>query len=984
MLKRFNFIIISLLFSFTISAQNRTITGNVVSSEDNLPLPGVTVMIKNTTSGTQTDLDGNYKIEITTPNAVLVFSFIGMSQQTITVGNSNSYSIVMKPDVVGIEEVVVTVPYGVQKKETFTGTLGLMQADDMKKQRDESVDKMLQGAVAGVISNTSSGQPGSKSEVRIRGIGSINASSEPLYVIDGIPVSSGPNDANNSTNILSTINPEDIESVSVLKDAAATSLYGSRASNGVIMITTKKGTIGKTRFSFSSQQGITSRVNSKLKVLNSSQYLTIQKEELRNAGYSDDYISLNAGSDTINTNWQKEIYRYGYVQNYDISASGGDDNTNFFMSGSFNNEKGIVINTGIRKMSARMNVNHKVNDKLSFGTKITIANTYQQIPHDQLANTNEVYGSYSLAPNVPIKKNDSTYTFTNLGKPFFNVVGTSNLDKNTNTTNRLLATAFVEYKITKKVTFKTVNGIDCIDFTQNQFINSQTPDGAGKNGLMTKGVSVENTVTTSNTLNYNTKIGERHSFDFVGGYEVQYSKNDSTMAETSNFPSSTIRVLNTGATLEKLKTPETDWAIISYLSNLQYNFKGKYYFSGSFRRDGSSRFLDDKRWSNFWSSGFSWRISEEAFMKKFTKINSLRLHTSYGTSGNSEVGNYASRYLFEYDHNYNNNPGGFPVQIGNKYLTWEKNNNADLGLEFRIFKKVAGSLDLYHRTTSNLILNVPISATNGFETQLQNVGAMVNKGIEFSVNTENVKTENFTWTSDFNIALNHNEITELSKGNDIVQSVQIRRVGQSFRSFYLADWAGVDAADGSAMWYDATGNVTKDYSKARKIIAGNADPKFNFGLGNTLTYKRLSLSFSFFGNYGNKIYNNVDQLMVSDGALTNINQSTKILDRWQKPGDVTDVPKLVANNASNSNQPSTRYLVDGSYLKLRNIVLTYQLHERLAKRAKVDGISFYIQGQNIWTWTRYPGIGPEQNTRGVSWFRYPNSRSVIGGITITL
>jgi len=978
MIKRLLLILFSVSIAMASIAQNRTITGTVISSEDNQPLPGVTVLIKNTTTGTQTDIDGKYKIEINTSDAVLVFSFIGMKSQSITVGKSNIYDIVIRPDVVGIEEVVVSVPYGVQKKETFTGTLGLLQAEDMKKQRDESVDKMLQGAVAGVISNASSGQPGSKSEIRIRGIGSINASSEPLYVIDGVPVSSGPNDAN--SNILSTINPSDIEAVTVLKDAAATSLYGSRASNGVIMITTKKGSKGETTYSFSSQQGITTRVNSNLKVLNASQYKEILSEELVNAGYSQTDIDAKLTATNGNTDWQKEVYRYGYVQKYEFSTSGGNEKTNFFMSGSYNNEKGIVINTGLRRMTARMNVTHKASEKLSFGTKITLANTFQQAPHEQLSNANEVYGSYALSPLIPVKKNDSTYYFDNAT---YNVVGINKLDKITNNTNRLLANAFLEYKFSKKLMFKSINGLDYIDFAQNQIISPKTPDGASKNGVMIKGLSTENTFTTSNTLNYNTKLHDVHSFDVIAGYEVQYSKNDSTMVGASNFPNESINVLNTGATIDKLKTPVTDWALVSYLSNLQYNFKGKYYFSGSFRRDGSSRFLENNRWSNFWSSGFSWRISDEEFMKEFTKINSLRFHTSYGTSGNSEVGNYAARYLFEYDHNYNNLPGGYPIQIGNDNLTWEKNRNADLGFEFRVFKRIAGSIDVYHRTTSDLLLAVPISITNGFEYQLQNVGSMVNKGIELTINTENVRSESFTWQTDFNFAINRNEITQLYQGNDIVSSVQIRRVGEAYNTFYLSDWAGVDAADGSAMWYDANGNTTKEYAKARKVIAGNADPKFIFGIGNTVTYKKVSLSFSFYGKYGNKIYNNVDQLMVSDGAW-NGNQSTKILDRWQKPGDVTDVPKLVYNNSSNSNMPSTRYLVDGSYIKLRSVTLSYQLPDRIAKKVKLSGISLYIQGQNLWTWSRYPGIDPEQNTRGVSWFRYPNSRSVIGGINITM
>lgn len=981
MIKKIHLLFFSLLLSCLAFAQTRTITGTVISSEDNLPLPGVSVVIENTSIGTQTDIDGRFSLEIKPDYKIIVFRFVGMKSQKIVIGNGNTYNITLSPDIVGIEEVVVTVPYGVQKKETFTGAMGLLQNDDLKKQRDESIDKMLQGAVAGVNTSTGSGQPGSKSEVRIRGIGSMSASSEPLYVIDGIPVSSGPSDADGTSNLLSTINPGDIESVSILKDAAATSLYGSRASNGVIMITTKKGAAGKMSFNFSTQQGIISKANSNLKLLNTSEYLMLRKEAMINAGYGNDYINSELGSDSISTNWQKQVYQYGYSQKYEFSTTGGNDKTNFFISGSLNNEKGIVINTGLRRMTARLNLNHSVNEKLQFGTKITLANTFQNIPHDQNAKANEVYGSYTLAPNTPVMRNDSSYYFTN---NTFNVVGISNLDSYTNNTNRLFANANIEYKLNKHITAKTVNGIDYIDFNQEQFIHPETPDGASKNGIMYKAITREYTTTSSNTIAYNNKFDTVHSVDVVAGYEVQYSNNDSTVIGTSNFPTSTIRILNAGTNLEKLKAPETDWAIISYLSNLQYNFKGKYYLSASFRRDGSSRFLGINRWSNFWSSGFSWRMTDENWMKSLKKINSLRLHASYGTSGNSEVGTYAARYLFEYDHNYNNTPGGYPVQLENDQLTWEKNNNADVGFEFRIFDKIAGSIDLYHRTTSNLLMNVPISATNGFSYQLQNVGSMVNKGVECTINTENVKTEKWSWQTAFNIALNRNEITKLSKGQDVIYKSQIRREGLAFNSFYLAEWAGVNVADGSPMWYDSLGNVTKDYAQARKIIAGNADPKFIFSLGNTFTIGDISISFSFYAKYGNKVYNNIDEILVSDGAFANLNQSTKALDRWQKPGDVTDVPKLVYNNSSNSNQTSTRYLVDGSYVKLQNVSVSYEIPILWVQKMKLSSVSIFIQGQNLWTWTYFPGIDPEQNVRGVSWFRYPNSRPVTGGINIKI
>jgi hypothetical protein len=371
-------------------------------------------------------------------------------------------------------------------------------------------------------------------------------------------------------------------------------------------------------------------------------------------------------------------------------------------------------------------------------------------------------------------------------------------------------------------------------------------------------------------------------------------------------------------------------------------------------------------------------------MKSIKKINSLRLHASYGTSGNSEVNNYAARYLFEYDHNYNGSPGGYPIQLDNPNLTWEKNNNADVGLEFRIFERFAGSVDIYHRRTWDLLLNVPISATNGIDHQLRNVGEMVNKGIELTFNTQIIKTENFTWQTDVNFARNINTITKLYEGQDIIFRSQIRREGEAFNTFYLPEWAGVNPADGLPLWYDTAGNVTKDYSNARKIIAGSADPKFTAGMSNTFTYKNISLSVSLYAKYGNKIYDNIQEILVSDGAFTNYNQSTKALERWQKPGDVTDVPRLIYNNPTNSNQTSTRYLVDGSYLKLKNVMLSYSLPKTFVSKLKIVSLTLFAQGENIWTWSRFKGIDPEQNTRGVSWFRYPSSRSVTGGISITL
>ncbi|MFQ3580234.1 MAG: SusC/RagA family TonB-linked outer membrane protein, partial [Bacteroidales bacterium] len=602
-----NILYLILLISTISFSQTRTITGTVISKDDKYPIPGATAIIEGTTKGTATDIDGNFKLDITPEDKVLVVSFVGMRAQKITIGEQSSFTIVLETETVGIEEVVITVPYGVQKKESFTGSVGLLQSDQLQKAQAVSVEKMLQGNVTGVISNSTSGQPGGSSEVRIRGIGSINASSEPLYVIDGVPVNSGGmSELSSSHNILSTLNPADIESISVLKDAAATSLYGSRASNGVIMITTKKGKEGKTKYTVRTQQGVSTLPNHKLEMLNTAQYMELRKEAMVNAGYDSIFINENLGKDTANTNWFEEVYRLGYSQNYDVEASGGSDKTSFYMSGSYKNDKGIVIGTGLDRLTGRLNITHKANDNISFGAKVTAAQTRQELTHGAGENADPVTGAYLLAPNIPVKKNTGEYYFDNYT---YNVIGINQLDENSNQTGRFIGNIFGEYKFLTNFRFKTINNIDYIVINENKYISPLTPDGKAYNGLGVRANTKDITKTSSNTISYDKTLKEVHSINILGGYEVQESENNSNSMTASNFPANDIKTLSAAAEPLLTKSRFNRWAIISYISNFQYNFRGKYYASASFRRDGSSRFSPNNKWANFWSIGGSWRIS---------------------------------------------------------------------------------------------------------------------------------------------------------------------------------------------------------------------------------------------------------------------------------------------------------------------------------------------------------------------------------------
>lgn len=972
-----------LLFIFWFSGNSQTvISGVVTSSEDMMPIPGATVIIENTTKGVATDIDGNFSITIETGDSILIVSFVGMQAKRIKIGNSVNFNIVLDPETTGIEEVVVTVPYSSQKKETFTGSLGILREDDLKKSSETSLDKMLQGNISGLVSTSTSGQPGGTSEIRIRGIGSINAGSEPLYVIDGIPVNSEKISENNSSgNMLATLNPGDIESISVLKDASATSLYGSRASNGVIMITTKKGKKGETNYQVRTKQSLSSVNKGNFDLLTTNEFIELRKEALKNAGYGDIEINSMLPSDSVSTDWFDEVYRTSYSSEYEISSSGGNENTTYFISGLYSDDNGVVINTSHKKFSGRINLVHKASDKFSYGVQTNITDIRQNtIPGgDDLSSP--VTGAYILNPTIQVYKNGE-FNFDNNVR---NVVGINDLDENSSKTSRSFSTIFAEYEVIKNLKFKSTNNFDLLNIKEYKFINPLTPDGKSLNGAGFRYFTMKKTLTSSNTANYSFTLKEKHSFLAILGYEIQNSSKEKSSLGAADFAGANARSLSGASNPILVEESNSSWGIISYLSNFQYNLSSKYYLSGSFRRDGSSKFSDNNKWANFWSVGFSWRLSEENFLKEIKKINSLIIRGSYGTSGNSDIDEHAWETLYGTGYNYNGDPGYVPVQIGNPELTWEKNNNADIGIDYRIFKNISGSLELYSRRTWDLLLAVPITKTSGYSIQMQNVGEMVNRGIEFNIGSDNFKSKNFKWSTDLNITLNRNKITKLYNGEDIFDvstSAQIRREGYAYNTFYLVQWAGVNPADGTPMWYDEKGNLTSNYQDAARKISGNADPKITSGIKNSLRYKNFDLSFFIYICYGNKIYNNVDRVLLSDGAFTEYNQSDKAMERWQAPGDITEIPKIIFNNSSNGNQSSTRYLEDGSFLRLKNINLSYNFGNEKLMKYKINNMKFFIQCSNILTLTNFSGVDPEQNIRGVAWFSYPNTKNFSAGINI--
>lgn len=968
--------------------QTREVSGKVTSSQTKEPLVAASVaaMMKGdngsyvpTMYGAFTELDGSFVMDIPSDAAALEFSYVGMATKIVPITSETVYNVALAPDALMIETVVVTVPYGKQKKESFTGSLSALKADDIVAAQASSFEKALQGQVPGIVLSTNSGQPGASSEIQLRGAGSISAGSSPLIVIDGVPMFSGETSQNSdASSILTSLNPNDIENISILKDAAATSLYGSRASNGVIMVTTKSGKSGKTIYSFSTSQGLGLISTNNFKLMDANEYKSWLTDAMRNSGKTDAQIAEELLDDTASTDWFDEVYRRAWNQSYEFSAQGGNDNSTFFASGQYKNEKGIVIGTGLERFSIRLNLNHKASDKCSFGFKFNPSFTTQHTTVEPGYTSSPVTTAYTAKPTVSVMNGDS-YNFVN---KFYNPVGVINLNDNYNKTKRMLGNMFVEYKLPLNLEFKTIANADYINVDEFAYLHPETPDGSDKNGVSSYYSTNVLTWTSSSTLKWDFKK-LKHALQIMGGFEVESNSLNYSNMIASNFASESMSSIANASQMEQMNEFGRESSLLSGISSFQYNYMAKYYLSASFRVDGSSKFSPSNRWAPFWSVGGSWIVSDESFMQSLTWLDLLKVRGSYGTSGNSDIDDYLFMQLYAFGRNYFDEPGSTPSTMGNPDLTWEKNHNADFGIDFKFLKRFNFAVDLYNRNTFDLLLAVPVSMTTGYESQMQNVGSMVNRGVELSLSSTIVNTDKFNWTTTLTFAKNHNEITELYGGDTIVVSTKIRTVGQSLQTFYLAEWAGVNSADGSPMWYDENGNLTKDYNKARKVIAGSADPKFTAGWTNNLTYGNWALNFMFYCSYGNLIFNQLNNELIADGATTSLNQSAAALDYWKQPGDNAENPKLVQNNGSNSNAFSTRYLEDGSYIRLKNIQLNYTLPSELCEKIKVNRCMIYAQVQNPFVWTKFTGLDPETRANGIYYYDYPKQRLFLMGLNLS-
>ena len=982
----------------TVGQDSKTINGKVTDQRTGQGIPAVSITIKGTTEGTVTRDDGTFTLTVPAKTKVLVFSSVGFADQEINISKTSTVNIALvEGEGKKLDEVVV-VAYGTQQRKEVTGASSIVKSKDIANVPRASVDQILQGKVAGLQSVTPSGQPGSIQQIRIRGIGSITAGAAPLWVVDGVPVNTGDfSRATTTSNALAGLNPNDIEAVTVLKDAAATSIYGSRAANGVILVTTKKGKAGKTKIRLDAEAGFTELANypDAGKPLNAAEWLELTREGLVNVGATQAQIDnimngygVNSG---VDSDWLGLVTRRGDQQQFNLSATGGNEKTTFYLSGGYFKQQAPIIASDFKRYSGTFNLNTKLSEKFSFGTGLSISSIKQTTPSNGGAFANPLDAVYFLRPTQNPYNSDGSLNISRVGNTNFpadfNPLYIAENDEKLLNTVKVLGNINAEYKILKNLRLSSRYGIDYITMDEDLYNNPFHGDGRTAGGrIFFYHTKIFNWVWT-NQLDYRFNLmNDDLIVDAKIGYEAQESLEKDRDSRKDGFPPTLeLQAPTAAATPATFNGDGEDYAFESVFSSAGLNYKNKYILTGTFRRDGSSRFGSNNRYGNFWSVGAAWNVDQEDFMKNIGWISGLKIRGSYGVNGNGDLNNYGWRPLFSYGTNYNSQPGGTFNQIGNIDLTWELNKPFNVGFDLSMLNnRFSIIFDYYNRKTSDLLLNRPLSETTGFENILQNVGAMENKGVEITADATAVSSRNFTWNINFNFAHNTNRITSLP-GGEIVDGSFIRKEGEDYQAFYARLYAGVNPLNGDALWYvDGTKTTTTNvYTNALRQVLGSASPKYFGSLNNTLTFRDFTLDFQFYYNFGNYIR---DQWAGSilDGQLPSANKYAINLNRWQQPGDVTDVPKYLYNVQNSSSSFSTRTLYKGDFIRLRNITLGYRLPTPLINRLHLSSANFYVRGFNLWTKTYDERLtfDPEVGVNSLANLNIPLSKTITVGLSM--
>lgn len=999
-----------LLLNSQLLAQTRTVTGRVVDVAG-VPISGASVQVRGTNTGTVTNTDGTFTISVPTTANTLVVSGAQLTRQDIGLTpNQTTVNVTMQAAERSLQEVVVT-GYATQRRREVTGSVDRITAKEIENLPITSPDQALQGRAAGVTVTNNSGTPGSSINVNIRGIGSISASSQPLYIIDGIPINTGSFSqigvGGQTLNRLVDINPNEIESFEILKDAAATAVYGARAANGVVLITTKRGRNQRTRINVNSSYGI-QKTWRRIETITGPEYIELVQEGVRNRFGATivpsqlGLVGLDAAPNTYpTTNWQDLIFQSAPITQQDISATGGNERTKFFIGGGYFDQQGIIIGSSFRRYNFRINLDNNITDKFKISTGLSGSRNHT----NRTNNDNNIYGVLSTAV-----LNGSYYNPFNAAGQYVrdpnssieNPLLSAREIYNRANTNRVLGNLAAEYQIIPSLSFRSTFGIDYTQLNELQFFPSISALGGGTNGQANEAYQNSTNLINENILNYTQRFGE-HNLTLVGVASYQTTRFESIFGQALQFPGDQIRRLSAGATKSILTSDENSQGIIGYVGRANYNFKGRYLFSASVRRDGISSLGANRRWGTFPAFSAGWIISDEDFMKEQRIFTNLKVRGSYGITGNAQgIGLFASRALVGAGASYlATAPGLAPTQLGNPDLGWEEARQTDIALEVGLFNRVNLTLEGYRKNTTNLLLARPLVGSSGFTTVTENVGELENMGFEIQLNTRNITQRDFTWTTDFNITFQQSIVKKLLNGVPFPAGfaswvAEGESIG-SFRGYRVAGifqtQAEINAAPthstatrpGDIRFADLNGDnrITTDDQE----ILGNAIPKFFGGMTNSLSYKGIELSAFIQFVSGNKIYNNTRAF--SEGMNSVFGQTIAVRDRWQPGKPSTTVPRAVFGDPSNNRRTSDRWLEDGSYLRLKNVVLSYGLPAAITNRLHVSSFRIFAQGQNLLTATRYKGFDPEVSTfsttntaPGTDFLTFPQARTITFGLNI--
>ena len=1026
--------LVSLIVMFILSitmlmAQDRTVTGVVTSAEDGESVIGASVVVTGTTIGTTTDIDGNFSLSVPQNAQTLTVSYIGLTTQVVKIGKGK-LSIVLSSDEEVLDEVVVT-GYGVTKRKAFTGSATTVGSDQLRARADANAINSLEGSVPGLQMNMTTGQPGAQANVFIRGRNSLNSGTQPLYVIDGVPINSDAMGGGSGISPMASINSADIETMTVLKDATATSIYGARAANGVIVITTKRGQSGKPKTNFNMRLGFqTLPVFKKdYQVVNSKQYWELAEEALLNH-YKDDpnrsyigrygYSADIAGADEligdfygydkskgIDTDWMAESTRNGFFQEYGVDVSGGGANENapkYFTSFNYLSQDGFMLGKDLERYSFRLNLDHKPNKWVGYGANANVS--YTQINNGLGGGyfSDPLTQVYMLNPNIPVRDENGEYVLeTNTD---YNPValkdpkrGNKDIQKNWH----VLGSAYITINLMKDLVFKSQVSMDAHLVDELSYTGFLAAEGAEENGYSTQRNIMRTLGNITNTLNYLTDFKEDHHVNLLLGQESNQTHLKNSSASVSNYPVDDLIEQTLASSYTGASTAQYDLCLNSFFANAQYDYANKYYASASWRRDGSSRFGANSRWANFWSVGAKYRLSAEDFMKSTENwLTNMTVRASYGTTGNQEVGQntfangegstsawYSARNLYGFGTNYNGQPGSYHMQTGNPDLKWEQTNKFNVGIDLTLFNRVDLTVEYYNHVTSDMVFAVPTSLTTGLGETYQNLGELTNKGWEFQSTIGLIRNNKLTWDLTLNAAYNENEMTKMASSGAIVSGQQIIEVGYPIYEFYQQEWAGVDPQTGEGLWYlNETGTeTTKDYNQAAKRHLGCASPKWQGSISSSLKWNGFDLSVQFNYATGGKIYGNCLRYDEQSGASWMDTFTNYVYEnRWKSPQEPGNglVPKMTAASTS-WNKASSRFLMDGDYFKFKNLTVGYSIPKKLLKKAYLNNARVYFTGENLFTTSakNYRGTDPASvNAAGTMWWNYPQPRIFTFGLSV--